>query len=126
MLNKYQAGDFLHDRRVKIPQPDYGDTNMSNLVINDLPESAKLDSDALATLFGGISFGWIAPYRKTPASGPGIAGQFVSINNTVTNNFITQLNPTNLAVIGNDNNTNIISIAPATFANTIGSDPLQG
>jgi hypothetical protein len=105
---------------------------MSNLVISDLPESAKLDREALATLIGGISFGWIVPYTKPQAPGTAIAGQFISITNNISNNFITQLNPTNLTVfngansIGNSTNITIIPIAPATFANTNGADPLQG
>jgi hypothetical protein len=37
---------------------------MADIVINDLAESTELDELAMKTVVGGISFGFIQPYRK--------------------------------------------------------------
>lgn len=41
---------------------------MANIAINDLAASTELDSKALQAVAGGISFGWIQPYRKKVAA----------------------------------------------------------
>ena len=43
---------------------------MTSLTIHDLPASEDLDAEALAVICGGISFGWIQPYRKKQPSSP--------------------------------------------------------
>lgn len=40
---------------------------MADIVIKDLAENADLDHAALQAVAGGISFGWIQPYRKKSA-----------------------------------------------------------
>lgn len=41
---------------------------MADIVIKDLVENTELDRQALQAIAGGISFGWIQPYRKKTAA----------------------------------------------------------
>jgi len=61
---------------------------MASLKIHDLSANAQLDAKALAVIFGGMSFGWISPYRKQGSSpfGNTYIGQM-----TVSNTFF--INP---------------------------------
>ena len=43
---------------------------MTFLTIHDLPARKDLDAEALTVIRGGISFGWIQPYRKEQPSSP--------------------------------------------------------
>ena len=95
---------------------------MSNLVINDLPESNDLDHAALMAIVGGISFGWIVPYTNAIASSRANPGRLVSITNNFIDNdyFLIQQNPTNINVYNAADNAgsiiNSINVTPVSAA----------
>ncbi len=58
---------------------------MASLKIHDLYASTHLDAEALTVIYGGISFGWIQPYRKEQSSSPfgaTIIGE-INVSNTI-------------------------------------------
>ena len=57
---------------------------MTVLTIHDLPACKDLDAEARAVICGGISFGWIQPYRKEQPSsfGTTIIGE-INVSNTL-------------------------------------------
>ena len=58
---------------------------MTFLTTHDLPACKDLDAEALAVISGGISFGWIQPYRKQQPSSPfgtTIIGE-INVSNTL-------------------------------------------
>ena len=73
---------------------------MSQLVINDLPNSTELDRAAREAVFGGISFGWIKPFvDSAPVAGPSGMSFFNITNNFITNDYtVIEQNPTNIFV----------------------------
>ena len=57
---------------------------MTFLTTHDLPVCQDLDAEALAVISGGISLGWIQPFRKEQASsafGTTIIGE-INVSNT--------------------------------------------
>lgn len=97
---------------------------MADIIIKDLAENSELDREALKAVTGGISFGWIQPYRKKAA-----IAQMPSVNYYDLSGSTFLENPT--FVINQDFSTNnqyqIIDVAVSqTIDSSVGINLGQG
>lgn len=69
---------------------------MASLQIHDLHTDTLLDKKALATIYGGLSFGWIVPFQpERPSSPQGvIIGQMQVFNLLLVNPVFNQIQQT--------------------------------
>ena len=69
---------------------------MASLQIHDLQINKLLDEKALATVYGGLSFGWIVPYQPNRSSSPAsvLIGQMQVFNLLLVNPVFNQIEQT--------------------------------
>jgi len=107
-------------------KPDHGDTNMSQLVIKDLPKSEPLDRAARSAILGGFSLGWAVPYTEPVRSAGHPGGIFNVTTNYIDNDYtLIQQNPTNISVFnGAGNSGSIVNFINATPFSVSAASPI--